>query len=64
MEFPHEGTEEDEPDAVDGNGNEESCNTLGDNSAEAEKNPVNHENSTAQTTQENTDHNAKEPFKH
>ena len=28
------------------------------------KTRVNHENSIAQTTQQNTDHNAKEPFKH
>ena len=63
-EFPDEGAEEDEPDAVDGNCAEESCNSSGANSAEAEKPRVNHENSIAWTTRENTDHNTKETFKH
>ena len=64
MESPNEGAEEDAPDAVDGNGTEESCNALGDNSAKAGKTRITHENSTAHTTRENTDHNAKESFKH
>ena len=59
-ESPDKGAEDDEPDTVEGNGAKESRNASGANTAETEKPWVSKESHCT----DNTEHNAKELFKH